>query len=98
MARMPKHAETNGLRILHIVGDSRYGGVVRILLGLARVSKEAGWQVDVLSTDPPVQEALRRNSLGVVNLDVIRRDISPFRDLGGLFHLRNFLRRERYDI
>jgi glycosyltransferase involved in cell wall biosynthesis/ribosomal protein S18 acetylase RimI-like enzyme len=95
---MPKHAERNGLRILHIVGDSRYGGVVRILLGLARVSKAAGWQVDVLSTDPPVQETLRRNSLGVVDLDVIRRDISPFRDLRGLFRLRNFLRRERYDI
>ena len=95
---MPKHAETNRLRVLHIVGDSRYGGVVRILLGLARVSKAAGWQVDVLSTNPAVQEALRRHSLGVVDLDVIRREVRPLRDLKGLFRLRNFLRRERYDI
>jgi glycosyltransferase involved in cell wall biosynthesis/ribosomal protein S18 acetylase RimI-like enzyme len=95
---MPKHAETNGLRVLHIVGDSRYGGVVRIILGLARISRAAGWQVDVLATDPAVQEALRRNSIGVVDLDVIRREIRPIRDLKGLVRLRDFMRREGYGI
>lgn len=96
--RMPKHAETNGLKALHIVGDSRYGGVVRIILGLARVAKSDGWQIDVLATDPAVQAALQRQAVGVVNLDVIRREIRPFRDLAGLFRLRNFLRRAGYDI
>jgi glycosyltransferase involved in cell wall biosynthesis/ribosomal protein S18 acetylase RimI-like enzyme len=95
---MPTHAGTSGMKALHIIGDSQYGGIVRIVLGLGRVAKTFGWQVDVLATDPAVQEALRRDSLGIVNLDVIRRDIRPFWDLAGLFRLRGFLRRERYSI
>jgi glycosyltransferase involved in cell wall biosynthesis/ribosomal protein S18 acetylase RimI-like enzyme len=95
---MPKHVENSGLKILHIVGDSRYGGVVRIILGLAREAKAAGWQLDVLATDPAVQEALRRHSIGVVDLDVIRREIHPLRDLTGLLRLRHFLRHADYRI
>jgi glycosyltransferase involved in cell wall biosynthesis/ribosomal protein S18 acetylase RimI-like enzyme len=86
------------MRVLHIVGDSRYGGIARIILGLGRVARADGWQVDVLTTDPAVQQALQRQSLGVVNLDVIRREIRPLWDLAGLFRLRSFLRRHRYGI
>jgi glycosyltransferase involved in cell wall biosynthesis/ribosomal protein S18 acetylase RimI-like enzyme len=95
---MPKHVETNGLKILHIVGDSRYGGVVRIILGLAREAKAAGWQLDVLATDPAVQAALKRQSIGVVDLDVIHRAIHPFRDLTGLLRLSSFLKGAGYGI
>jgi glycosyltransferase involved in cell wall biosynthesis/ribosomal protein S18 acetylase RimI-like enzyme len=93
---MPTHAGTNEMKALHIIGDSQYGGIIRIILGLGQIAKTSGWQVDVLATDPAVQEALRRQSLGIVNLDVIRRDIRPFWDLAGLFRLRGFLRREGY--
>ena len=86
------------IKALHIVGDSRYGGIARIILGLGRVGRALGWQVDVLTTDPIVQLALRRQSLGIVDLDVIRRKIRPMWDLGGLLRLTEFLRRERYDI
>jgi glycosyltransferase involved in cell wall biosynthesis/ribosomal protein S18 acetylase RimI-like enzyme len=89
---------TNRIRVLHIVGDSRYGGIARIILGLGRIAQADGWQVDVLTTDPVVQEAFRQYSLGIVNLDVIRRSIRPFWDLAGLIRLQSFLRRERYQI
>jgi glycosyltransferase involved in cell wall biosynthesis/ribosomal protein S18 acetylase RimI-like enzyme len=95
---MSKHAETNGLKILHIVGDSRYGGVARIILGLAREAKAAGWQLDVLATDPAVQAALKRHSIGVVDLDVIRRSIRPLRDLSGVLRLSRFLKNAGYGI
>jgi glycosyltransferase involved in cell wall biosynthesis/ribosomal protein S18 acetylase RimI-like enzyme len=95
---MLTHAESNGMKVLHIVGDSRYGGVVRIILGLGQIAKADGWQVDVLATDPKVGEALRRESIGVVDLDVIRREIRPFRDLAGLVRLCNFLRSQNYGI
>jgi glycosyltransferase involved in cell wall biosynthesis len=36
--------------------------------------------------------------LGLVNMDVIRREIRPVWDLGGLVRLHNFLRREPYHI
>jgi glycosyltransferase involved in cell wall biosynthesis/ribosomal protein S18 acetylase RimI-like enzyme len=93
---MTAHAG-NRVRILHIVGDSHYGGIAGIIAGIGRIGQAEGWQVDILATDPIVQEALKQ-SLGIVNLDVIRRKISPLWDLAGLFRLRSFLRRHRYEI
>jgi glycosyltransferase involved in cell wall biosynthesis/ribosomal protein S18 acetylase RimI-like enzyme len=95
---MTAHAGANRIRILHIVGDSRYGGIAGIILGLGRIGRAEGWQVDILATDPIVQHTLQQQSLGIVNLDVIRRRISPLWDLVGLFRLHSFLRRHRYEI
>jgi glycosyltransferase involved in cell wall biosynthesis/ribosomal protein S18 acetylase RimI-like enzyme len=95
---MHPSSETKPVRVLHIVGDSRYGGVARIILGLGRVAKSDGWQVDVLATDPVLQGVLRQADLGVVDLDVIHREIQPLRDFTGLLRLHRFLREERYTI
>src|SRR5881394_1528334 len=43
-SRMITSAGANNMRVLHIVGDSRYGGVARIILGLGRVARANGWQ------------------------------------------------------
>ena len=42
------------IRVLHMVGDSRFGGIALIIAGLGRISKAQGWIVDVLTTDPTV--------------------------------------------
>ena len=86
------------MKLLHIIGDSRFGGAGRIILGLSRMAKAEGWEVDILTTDPTFQEAVRQHGLGLLNLDVIRRSIRPVWDLGGLLRLRSFLRRESYRI
>jgi lipopolysaccharide/colanic/teichoic acid biosynthesis glycosyltransferase/glycosyltransferase involved in cell wall biosynthesis len=86
------------VRILHITGDSRFGGVASIILGLGRICKAEGWQVDVLTTDPVFQQAVMHNGLGLINLDVVRRDIRPLWDLRGLFRLRRFLAEHNYTI
>jgi glycosyltransferase involved in cell wall biosynthesis len=85
-------------KLLHIVGESRFGGVARIILPLGRIAQAEGWQVDILTTDPIFQEAVRQYGLGLVNLDVIRREIRPLWDLRGLFRLYQFLCREPYQI
>jgi glycosyltransferase involved in cell wall biosynthesis len=95
---MLSHKETSPVRLLHIVGDSRYGGAASIILGLGHVAQAEGWHVDVLTTDPVFQHAVRQHGLGLVNLDVIRREIRPVWDLGGLVRLSRFLRREPYRI
>jgi glycosyltransferase involved in cell wall biosynthesis len=95
---MLSHKETRPVRLLHIVGESRFGGVAKIILPLGQVAQADGWQVDVLTTDPIFQQAVRQHGLGLVNLDVIRREIRPLWDLGGLLRLRQFLRSESYDI
>ena len=95
---MWKRRPTDSMRLLHIVGDSRFGGAGRIILGLGRIAREEGWRVDVLATDPVFQHAIRQEGLGVVDLDIIRREIRPWWDLAGLFRLYRFLRRERYRV
>ena len=95
---MLTHKETSPVRLLHIVGESRFGGIAKIILPLGKITQAEGWQVDVLTTDPVVQQAVKQHGLGLVNLDVIRRKIRPVWDLRGLVRLTRFLRSEPYQI
>jgi glycosyltransferase involved in cell wall biosynthesis len=92
------YRKTNPVKLLHVIGDSRFGGAGRIILGLGKVAQAEGWDVDILTTDPVFQQAVRQHGLGLANVDVVRREIRPLWDLAGLVRLRNFLRRENYDI
>jgi glycosyltransferase involved in cell wall biosynthesis len=89
---------TKPVRLLHVVGESRYGGAARIILRLGEVVQAEGWQVDILTTDPVFQQAVKQHGLGLVNMDVIRREIRPGWDAGGLLRLHRFLREEPYQI
>ena len=95
---MLTHNERGPVRLLHITGGSRFGGVAKIILGIGQVAQADGWQVDILTTDSVFQHAVRDHGLGLVNMDVIRREIRPVWDLGGLVRLHAFLRREPYHI
>ncbi len=90
--------EMNNIRLLHIVGDSSFGGAAKIILRLAETMRSEGWQVDLLTTNTVFQQAAEENGIGTVDLDVIRREIRPLWDLLGLFRLYRFLRRERYTV
>ncbi|PNV80065.1 MAG: hypothetical protein C0196_03500 [Dictyoglomus turgidum] len=86
------------LKILHILGDSKFGGGSVIVLRLAQKAKEYGWHVDVLTTDPIFKKILEENDMGVIDLEVIWRDINPPKDLWGLYKLYKFLKNSDYTI
>lgn len=86
------------VKILHIVGDSKYGGGSKVILQLAQMAQQQGWEVDVLTTDAIFQEKLKENGIGVVSLDCIWRPIRPLKDIFGLFRLYQFLRSSNYTL
>lgn len=85
-------------KILHIVGDSQFGGGAVLILRIAQAAAEQGYQVDVLSTNFQFKKEIAATGLGTVSLDCIWREIRPLRDLCGLFILYRFLRSSPYDI
>ncbi|MBL8232756.1 MAG: glycosyltransferase family 4 protein [Bryobacterales bacterium] len=86
------------VRILHVIGDSKFGGASLGILRLARHWRTLNWDVSVLSTDPDFQEAATKNSVQVVPLDAVWREIRPVKDLIGLWRLTRFLRASEYTI
>jgi glycosyltransferase involved in cell wall biosynthesis len=85
-------------RILHVVGDSKYGGASVLIQRLAAEAQWRGYDASVLTTNPTFQEQLRAAGLRVVALDCIWRPVSAGRDLAGLVRLTRYLSEERYDI
>lgn len=93
-----KNPAAQPFRLLHVVGESSFGGGSVIIQRLAEMAQRMDWRVDVLTTDPMFQQMLRDHNVGVVSLDVVRREISPLRDVMGLVRLWWFLLFHRYDI
>jgi glycosyltransferase involved in cell wall biosynthesis len=86
------------VKLLHIVGESKFGGGSVVILDLARMARRSGWEVDVLTTDPTLMSVLEAEGIGVVPLQAIWRNIRPIRDLRGLWRLYRFLRNNHYTL
>jgi len=85
-------------KLLLIKGSAPFGGDCVLMLELGRAAQEQGYEVDILATDPHFQEMIRSQNLGLLDLDVIRREIRPLWDLRGLMRLTRFLARSPYTI
>ncbi len=85
-------------RLLHIRGTAPLGGDALLIVELGRAARQAGFEVDVLATEPRFRELIREAGLGLVDLEVIRREIRPLWDARGLVRLTAFLSRSRYSI
>jgi glycosyltransferase involved in cell wall biosynthesis len=95
---MRKYGEIELQTILHIVGDSEYGGGSKVIESLVSASLSKGYRVYVLTTDPVFQKQVSGLGAGVIDLDCIWRPIRPIKDLYGLIKLFLFLRSNKFDI
>jgi len=86
------------IKILHILGDSKFGGGAVVVLRLAQRARQKGYEVAVLTTDKTFKKVLEENNIEVVDLDVIWRKIRPLKDLIGFFRLYFFLRKSRFNV
>lgn len=84
--------------ILHIVGDSKYGGGSKVIEDLVITALEKGFRVTVLATDTTLIQRIKTIGGEVIELDCIWRKISIINDLKGLLILTSFLRKNRFDI
>lgn len=91
-------SENGRPRLLHIAGSSMFGGDSVLILEMGHAAQAAGFEVDILATHSVFQDFIRESGLGLVDLDVIRREIRPLWDLKGLARLTSFLRDSSYSV
>ena len=84
--------------LLQVVGPSKFGGDSVLVLEMARAAEQNGFRVDILASDPRFRELIREQGFGLVDLDVLKREIRPVADTSALLRLTHFLRQSRYDI
>jgi glycosyltransferase involved in cell wall biosynthesis len=84
--------------LLQVVGPSKFGGDSVLVLEMARAAEQNGFRVDILAGDPRFRELISEQGFGLVDLDVLKREIRPVADASALFRLTQFLRGSGYDI
>lgn len=96
----PRVLANSEASILHVVGDSAFGGAA---LGIIRLAsrdqiRARGWKVAVLATDPGFVTALNDAGITVVHLAAVWRGLNVFKDLVGLIRLWLFLKRNPWTV
>lgn len=86
------------MKILHIVGDSKFGGGSVIISQLAAAQLDKGYIVEVLTTDSEFKSHLNKIGVCTVHIDCIWRNYNPITDLLGIIKLRKFLKNSSYDV
>ena len=84
--------------MLQVVGPSKFGGDSVLVLEIARAAEQHGYRVDILASDPRFRELIRAEGFGLVDLDVLKREIRPVADLSALLRLTRILGRSHYDV
>ena len=84
--------------ICHLLGDSKYGGGSKVVLGLCGKMISEGHDVFIVTTDLALEEEIKNVGGEPVRIDCIRRAVRPLWDLVGLIRLVRHLRRAKYDL
>ncbi|MET1253599.1 glycosyltransferase family 4 protein [Aliikangiella maris] len=84
--------------MLHVVGDSKFGGGSVIISQIVVAQKEKGYDVSVLTTDREFISHLQSKGINTHHVDCIWRSYNLFKDVLGVFRLVTFLNRDEFDV
>jgi glycosyltransferase involved in cell wall biosynthesis len=87
-----------GKRVLHLIGDSAWGGDTLYLFALAERMRDYGGEVYVGTTAPETIHVARQKGLPVIEIPSLRRAIHPKHDLMALWQVFRACRRYRFDL
>jgi glycosyltransferase involved in cell wall biosynthesis len=87
-----------GKRILHLIGDSEFGGDTIYLFALANRMREFGGQVYIGTTTLETIARATRDGFPVLQVPALRRPIHPVRDLLSVLSVFALCRRHRFDL
>jgi glycosyltransferase involved in cell wall biosynthesis len=87
------------MKILQVVGDSKFGGATYLLIEWCRFLVDNGSDVHVLSTDTKTIAELRKiPHISIVDWINIPRDVAPVKDGRALAQMWRLMQRECYDV
>ncbi len=86
------------LKILHVVGDSKFGGGSVIISQIVCSQLDRGHEVKVLTTDADFIKHLSELNVETVKLNCIYRSYNLISDFFGIYKLSKFLRNNHFDV
>ena len=86
------------MRVLHIVGSSKYGGGYVVIFSLCKMAREHGIEPFILTSDPIAIKESEKRGISEVQFHGIDRPIRPWKDWWDAHRLTTFLKANQFDI
>jgi len=86
------------MRIAQVLGNSKFGGGVWVILWLAQALRAKGHKVFILASDPVVSKKFRQEGFEVYTTKYFRREIAPVSDIKAGFALARLLKSLRVSV
>jgi glycosyltransferase involved in cell wall biosynthesis len=86
------------VRVLQVIGGSKFGGAVWVVLSYVEALQEHGCDVTVCTSVESVAKVFREAGCEIVSIPEMTREINPPRDLVALIKLTKICREGRFDV
>lgn len=86
------------MKILHVVGDSKFGGGSIIIGQIVSSQLENGDDVHVLTTDSQFSRYVENLGAKVISIECIHRNYNLITDANGIYKLWRYLSKHIYDV
>ena len=88
----------SGKKLLHVIGDSKFGGDTVYMFTLAEMFRQSGGEVSICTTTKETIDVAKSKGFPVFLEPKIVREVSPVIDFLAVFKMAALCRREGFDI